>query len=278
MNRYRWTLIVLIRYSQHPRTIQTILDLANAVTERSTPISLALVILPNLVVVAFRIFSPAFDDALSNDVTSELSIHFVAFMTGIFILYRYRVVEDHEYRRSKAIESLSRTYKQEDRGLWEKGELAMQRLEARAFSNFRGRRASIARKKMQSSIGDLNREAREVEHSEGQSDLSEMVIGVEQESNADLERKTTETKSKKISEIFKDFVERTANRRIASMKKRELRSQKKKSSSYNNINSDSQWTLPSQSEKRTQAILCKSCSTYNYPDSNYCTSCGSFID
>ncbi len=269
---------MLIRYSLHPRTIQTILDLANAVTQRSTPISLALVLLPNLVVVAFRIFSPEFDDALSNDIVSELSIHLVALMFGIFIMYRYRLVEDHEYRRTKAIESLSRTYKQEDRGLWEKGELAMQRLEARAFSDFRGRRASIARKKMQSSIGELNREEREVEHSEEQSDFSEMVSGVEQQSNSGPGRKTTETNSKKISDLFKNFIERTANRRIESRKKRELRSHKKKASSFDNINKDSQWATPSHSEKRTQAILCKSCSTYNYPDSNYCTSCGSFID
>ncbi|MBI87675.1 MAG: hypothetical protein CMB67_01420 [Euryarchaeota archaeon] len=246
--------------------------------QRSDTISLALVILPNIVLVSFRIFSPEFDDALSNDTTSELSIHLIALLIGIFIMYRYRFVEDHEYRRSKAIERLSGTYKKEDKGLWEKGELALQKLEARAFSDFRGRKASIARKKMQSSIGELNREAREVEHSEEQSDYSVLVSGVDQQTISSDQRQTAETSINRLSEFFKGFVERTASRRVDSRKKRELRLQKNKDSSLNDINSDSQWAIPSQSNKRSRARLCNSCSTYNYPDSNYCTSCGSFID
>ena len=45
---------------------------------RSEAVSVALILLPNIFIVSFRIFSPELNDALSNDNFSEIAIHSVA--------------------------------------------------------------------------------------------------------------------------------------------------------------------------------------------------------
>ena len=57
--------------------------------------------------------------------------------------------------------------------------MAIQRLEARAHSDFKGRKASRSRMRMQGSIGQLNRELEELEHNEDESDYSVSVDGIE---------------------------------------------------------------------------------------------------
>ena len=47
---------------------------------------------------------------------------------------KYGVVEDHEYHRSAIIKRLSKSYSQEDKGLWDKSDNAMLKLEENAKS------------------------------------------------------------------------------------------------------------------------------------------------
>ena len=121
-------------------------------------ISLALVLTPNLLLFSFRILSPELHEALSNDNLEQTLAHSIALVIGLIMAYRYSVVHDHEFRRSKAISALSKTYRLEDRGLWDKGEVAIQKLEARAYSDFKGRKANVSRRRMQGNIGEINRE------------------------------------------------------------------------------------------------------------------------
>ena len=112
--------------------------------QRSGLVSLALVLTPNIVLFSFRILSPGLNEALSNDDFAQSVAYTLALLIGLIMAYRYSVVHDHEFRRSKAISALSKTYKLEDRGLWEKGEVAIQKLEARAYSDFKGRKATTS--------------------------------------------------------------------------------------------------------------------------------------
>ena len=244
---------------------------------RSEAVSVALILLPNIFIVSFRIFSPELNDALSNDNFSEIAIHSVAMILGLFMMWRYRFIDDHEYRRSKAIDDLSRTYKLEDRGLWEKGEVAIQKLEARAYSDFRGRKGNVARKRMQSNIGELNRESREVEQADGQSTYSIQIDGVEQNSTSgDINQIKSKGVVSRVAEFFAHSIERSASRRIERKKKIEL-APKKDGYSYPELDDGAQWVIPDQTQNRRKARFCNQCSTYNEPESNYCSSCGSPI-
>ena len=84
--------------------------------ERSTLISVALTIFPLMCLIALRIILPTFDEVLSNDLKSELIAYLFVLLLGLLVVSRYRVIEDHEYHRSKAIRKLSKSYKLEDRG------------------------------------------------------------------------------------------------------------------------------------------------------------------
>ena len=88
-------------------------------SERSSAISLGLLLAPTLCVVAIRFGLPALEEVISQDYLLEISIHALALSLGALMLYRYLRVEDHEFHRSRAIRRLSKTYKSEDRGLWE---------------------------------------------------------------------------------------------------------------------------------------------------------------
>ena len=249
--------------------------------QRSGLVSLALIMIPNIIVIAFRILSPGLDEALSNDDMGQIVTHMFASIIGIILAFRYSRVHDHEYRRSKAIDALSKTYKMEDKGLWEKGEVAIQRLEARAHSDFRGRKASFSRKRMQGSIGQINRELGEAEHEEENSEYSVSVNGIEIVKERKDEQKLPDRKfSEKMVHFFSSLVEKSANKR-SEKKNQEI---KKKQSIGKEIvediqsfrtAEDSRWAIPEGTQKK--ARLCNSCSTYNDAVSDYCTSCGSFM-
>ena len=104
-------------------------------TNRSPAVSLALLIAPTMCIVAVRFGIPALDEVISNDFILEATLHIIAILVGLFMITRYSRIEDHEYHRSKAIGRLSKTYKSEDRGLWdERSDKALQKLEAKANS------------------------------------------------------------------------------------------------------------------------------------------------
>ena len=242
--------------------------------QRSGLVSLALIMIPNIIVIAFRTLSPELDEALANDDLGQILTHFSATAIGIILAFRYSRVHDHEFRRSKAIDALSRTYKMEDKGLWEKGEVAIQRLEARAHSDFKGRKASRSRMRMQGSIGQLNRELEELEHNEDDSEYSVSVDGIEIIKKRKDEQKLPE---RKIWEL----VDKSANKRAEKHKQEEKKKQsitKERIDDFQSFSSPggSQWVIPDGTQKKTR--FCNSCSTYNDAVSDYCTSCGSFMN
>ena len=250
--------------------------------QRSGLISLALIMIPNIIVIAFRTLSPELDEALTNDDLGQILTHLSATAIGIILAFRYSRVRDHEFRRSKAIDSLSRTYKMEDKGLWEKGEVAIQRLEARAHSDFKGRKASRSRMRMQGSIGQLNRELEELEHNEDDSEYSVSVDGIEIIKKRKDEQKLPERKIwELVVNFFSSLVDKSANKRAEKNKQEEKKKQsitKERIDVFQSFSSagGSQWVIPEGTQKKTR--FCNSCSTYNDAVSDYCTSCGSFMN
>ncbi|MAF19466.1 MAG: hypothetical protein CL966_01845, partial [Euryarchaeota archaeon] len=188
--------------------------------QRSGLVALALILIPNVIVMAFRTLSPELDEALTNDDSGQILIHTSALVIGIFLAFRYSRIRDHEFRRSKAVNALSRTYKLEDKGLWEKGEVAIQRLEAKAHSDFKGRKASFSRMRMQGSIGQLNRELEESEHNEDDSEYSISVDGIEITQERSHEQNMPERKIwEVIANILSSLVDKSANKRAEKQKR-----------------------------------------------------------
>ena len=69
-------------------------------SERSDAITVALIALPNMFMFSFRIASSELNEALSNNIFSELMAHSLAILVGILMAWRYRFIDDHEYRLS----------------------------------------------------------------------------------------------------------------------------------------------------------------------------------
>ena len=247
---------------------------------RSPFVSLALLVLPSLILSSFRLLSPEFSNALSNDPIVEISSHSIALAVGVIATLRYRFVEDHEYHRSKAIGRLSRTYRMEDKGLWEKGDSAIERLEAKAFSDFKGKGASIARRRMHSSIGEINRESAEIEQSrEEQSQFSIIVDGVEQ--NFSDKSQMPEKKKglfSRWSEFILDSVERTAIKRSNRSANLEKSSENSTFLEKSHPSDEALWDIEAERPSSPATRLCNGCGSYNYLSSNYCSSCGSYIE
>ena len=250
--------------------------------QRSGLVSFALIMIPNIIVIAFRTLSPELDEALTNDDLGQVLTHLSATAIGIILAFRYSRVQDHEFRRSKAIDALSRTYKMEDKGLWEKGEVAIQRLEARAHSDFKGRKASRSRMRMQGSIGQINRELGELEHNEDDSEYSVSVDGIEIIKETKEEHKLPEKKvSQIVANFFSSLVDKSANKRAEKNKQEVKKNQsimKERIDDFQSFSATrgSQWVIPDGTQKKTR--FCESCSTYNYAVSDYCTTCGSFMN
>ena len=57
-------------------------------SERSSAISLALLLAPTLCVVAIRFGLPALEEVISEDFALEISIHAIALSMGALMLYR----------------------------------------------------------------------------------------------------------------------------------------------------------------------------------------------
>ena len=271
----KWKLIVLTGQQSVCTKIQTNTNRRLGVAQRSGPVSFALVLMPNLVLFSFRTLSPELNEALSNDDSGQMVAHSLALLIGLIMAYRYSVVHDHEFRRSKAISALSKTYKLEDRGLWDKGEVAIQKLEARAHSDFKGRKATASRRRMKGNIGEINRESPELEQKIGDhSEFTVSVDGVEQiKETIEEPPKDNLNLISRVSNLISSSVEKTASRREERRKNAALQ----KSESFSPLVEDanSRWSIPQGTQMKTR--LCGSCSTYNDAESNYCSSCGSLI-
>ena len=131
-------------------------------TERSPLIGIALLFAPTLCVGALRFGLPNIETLLKEDLIAQAIIHGLAILLGIVMFLRYRVVEDHEYHRSSAIKNLSSMYRLEDKGLWNRGDDALDRLEAEARNQPKGRAGLRFQQRMTGKVSDLNKEQSEL--------------------------------------------------------------------------------------------------------------------
>ena len=249
---------------------------------RSPAISVALLFAPTLCVIAIRFGLPALEEVISQDLILEVSIHIIALSSGALMLYRYLRVEDHEFHRSRAIRRLSKTYKSEDRGLWdERSDRALEKLEMNANSSNR-RFSTKVNKRMSGKVGSLNTEMDESEVDEeyvAEVRVSGLQTIVDEEN---LEEKIDHKTRFSISKLVNSFLDRSARRRLLKIKRKEEKSriknlEKSKKVSSKDQLSDSPWgTKPSPTNSRA-VQSCNQCGTINNSDSQYCTSCGNYL-
>ena len=243
--------------------------------QRSPMLGAALLLAPTMCVIALRYGLPAIDELLSEDDTMMYSVHVAALLIGVVMFMRYRKVEDHEYHRSKAIRKLSRTYSKEDRGLWEKGEAAIERLEAKAGEPRTGKAALEAQALKSGTVGALNTERSEEEIAEDDPEpqVKTQVTGM---STMVDEEAIAESKApgflSRISNSINSRMDASAQRRL---EKRSAKDAAKKASPKSG--SDSQWEAPSASSLTRSVVSCSSCGALNNSGAPYCTSCGDFL-
>lgn len=182
-------------------------------TERSPMIGVALLLAPTLCVGALRFGLPNIEALLKQDLVAQAIIHGLAILLGIVMFLRYRVVEDHEYHRSSAIKGLSSMYRLEDKGLWNKGDAALERLEAQARTQPKGRSGLRFQQKMQGSVSGLNKEGSELELDR---DDSRMDVDVQVEGMATIvdAQVADQTQSSKLTGALGSSAEASAQRRL----------------------------------------------------------------
>ena len=100
-------------------------------TNRSFPVSMALLFTPTIILLAIRMILPTVDSILDSDRNSMMILHGGAIFIGIILLLRGNRSKDHEYLRSSAINRLNKIYNQEDAGLWSRADEALAKLETR---------------------------------------------------------------------------------------------------------------------------------------------------
>ena len=240
--------------------------------ERSSTISGALLLTPTLCIVALRYGLPRINEVISNDIIIEISIHTIAIIFGLVMFSRYRVIEDHEYHRSKAIRKLSSSYKLDDKGLWEDSDSIIRDLELKAKSNFKGKNALKSEKLMKGKIGNINNER------------------LDDNSLNDFERNLEIMPDKEIIEenhyegiqesIFSKFKSRL-NKIVDNAALKQMDKSKKniKPKSYPEIDispSEDKWNT-SGLKKINKVVTCNSCHSLNDGETNYCGACGNYL-
>lgn len=182
-------------------------------TERSPMIGAALLLAPTLCVGALRFGLPNIEVLLKQDLVAQAIIHGLAIIIGILMFLRYRVVEDHEYHRSSAIKNLSSMYRMEDKGLWSKGDAALERLEEQARGKPKGRAGLRFQQKMQGSVSELNKEGSELELDR---DDARMEVDVQVEGMATIvdAQVADSSESSKLSGSLGSSAEASAQRRL----------------------------------------------------------------
>ena len=285
--------------------------------ERSPLISMALLFAPTVCVVALRFGLPNIEELLIEDIIAQVVIHSLAIIFGIIMYLKYRVVEDHEYHRSSAIKGLSKMYKMEDKGLWGRGDAALERLEAQAQITPKGRSGLRIQQRMSGRISDLNKEGNEIEldSQDTRMDVDVQVEGIA--GNLQIDSTDSEVPEKQTGS-FSSSAEVSAKRRLAkelarreknaaklerkekkqaakqakaalkaekaaarAAAKAEKIASKKSAKSSNQTNWDieeeNQWSSAKTSTKDRSVISCKECGAVNNSGTAYCTGCGAFL-
>jgi len=233
-------------------------------------------------IVAVRFGIPALNEVISNDFILEASLHIFAVLVGLFMLTRYSRIEDHEYHRSNAIRRLSKTYKNEDRGLWdEKSDKALEKLESKANSPTKRANKNLTRR-MSGSIGSLNTEMSETEVEDGyQAEVR--VLGMQTIVDEEAIDATKQKQSKaSISKLLSSSLDRSAERRLQKIKNRQEKAKikaKKKSIKKNSKAKveNSPWDGSATTSTVKSVISCSQCGVLNNRESQYCTSCGNLL-
>ena len=248
--------------------------------ERSGTIAAALFLMPSICVISIRYGLPTVNEVISNDIIIELGIHSLALLIGIFMYVKYGVVEDHEYHRSAIIKRLSKSYSQEDKGLWDKSDNAMLKLEENAKSSVKGRKGQLVQAKMSGNIGSLNVESSEIEVEE---DLDIEIVTHHRGVNTIIDENVLEDRIVKSRKSFiTRRLEKSASKRI---ERKKIKQQRKKiksnanvaKSNNNNEGQDNHWDMPISSNLTKSVVPCIECGTLNNSTNPYCTSCGTYL-
>ena len=285
--------------------------------QRSPLISAGLLLAPTICVVALRFGLPNIEELLKQDLIAQAIIHTIAVILGIIMYLKYRVVEDHEYHRSSAIKGLSSMYRLEDKGLWSRGDSALEKLEAQARSEPRGRAGLRFQKRMSGRISDLNKEGSELEldSEDSRMDVDVQVEGVSYNSDtnaiqseednkpagalgasaeASAQRRLAKELARREKQVAKDEkraikqakkeakaaakAEKIAAKAAAKAEKAAAKKSKSASSETNwDAMEDSQWQPAAPSSIAQSVISCQECGAVNNSGTAYCSSCGAFL-
>ena len=248
--------------------------------ERSSTISGALLLTPTLCIVALRYGLPRINEVISNDIIIEISIHTIAIIFGLVMFSRYRVIEDHEYHRSATIKRLRKSYSQEDKGLWDKSEIAIKKLEEQSSEHLKGRKGALIQAKMSGNIGSLNAESSEVEV-----DADEEIEVVTHHKNVGTiidEAIIEKNKSKSSKSFLSKKLEKSALKRLEKKRLKAAKKEIKKSNSKPKVkgysqSDENQWDVSSKTQLTPTVTSCKECGTLNNSNNPYCTSCGTYL-
>ena len=248
-------------------------------SERSGTIAAALFLMPSLCVISIRYGLPTVNEVISNDIIIEIGIHSLAVLIGIFMYVKYGVVEDHEYHRSAIIKRLSKSYSQEDKGLWDKSDNAMLKLEENAKSSIKGRKGQLVQAKMSGNIGSLNVESTEVEVND---DLDIEIVTHHRGVNTIIDENVLEDRIVKSKKSFiTRRLEKSASKRIERKKikqqRKKIKSNANVAKSNNNEGQDNHWDMPISSNLTKSVVPCIECGTLNNSTNPYCTSCGTYL-
>ena len=248
--------------------------------ERSSTISGALLLTPTLCIIALRYGLPSINEVISNDIIIEISIHTIAIIFGLVMFSKYRVIEDHEYHRSATIKRLRKSYIQEDKGLWDKSETAMKKLEEQSSEQVKGRKGALIKAKMSGNIGSLNAES-----SENEVDADEEIEVVTHHRNIGTiideviieKNKNAPSKSFLSKRLEKSALKRLEKKRLKAAKKEIKKSNSKPKVKGYTQNDENQWDVSSKTQLAPTVASCKECGTLNNSNNPYCTSCGTYL-
>ena len=267
--------------------------------QRSPMISAGLLLAPTLCVVALRFGLPNIEVLLKGDLLAQAIIHGIAIILGIIMYLRYRVVEDHEYHRSSAIKGLSNMYRLEDKGLWSRGDAALEKLEAQARTKPRGRAGIRFKQRMGGSISDLNKEGTELELNIEDSRM-DIEVDVQGRATPNETNSAESEDSSKLTGTLGVSAEASAQRRLAKelarREKQAAREEKRAikqaakaekaaakraanppSNQTNWDEEDKQRLPPIPSSIAQSVISCQECGAVNNSGTAYCSSCGAFL-
>ena len=105
--------------------------------------AVVLLFVPILILNTLRLFVPPLKKMLELSGYLDISLHVVCLGIGILLYRKTRTIRDHEWRRSKAVKSVSRHFKAEESGVWEKNIEMESNLSEEAQINLQGQVSSV---------------------------------------------------------------------------------------------------------------------------------------